>query len=450
MERKGLKKRPAFHLGYGYISRNTEMAGRMLGKSILLANFVMLSTGLAQTIRISGTVTDFSGAPVANAQIALGTGGLTASSDAQGRFTLSNGTGIVEPTISGISGAIRGGFLNLRLENSSKVTLAVFSTMGEKLSSQSRTLGAGEHAFPLYGKNGHFIYKLTADEKELAFKHLAKAAAPSAPFNNSLKVTAGGFIGHEGILFAPGTGIDTSGLKIVLLKEGDLPRFSFFVTSLVAMRALSGNQNGFGGDLRYGHSGAGAGLRGADKICADAAERGLKGSAAKQWRAFLSVTDAGNGAKQDAIDRIGAGPWYDRLGRLLATNAAGLTSADRPAGDPVISSDLPNETGEPNHNAGGVTMDNHDVLTGSDKTGRLNANPNCENWTTTTTGSGTAGAKGPMAGHAWPANSGKNWMQAHGVAGCAASVVSGQGGFNGNGVGDGGGYGGIYCFALVP
>jgi hypothetical protein len=29
-------------------------------------------------------------------------------------------------------------------------------------------------------------------------------------------------------------------------------------------------------------------------------------------------------------------------------------------------------------------------------------------------------------------------------------VVSGQGTFGGNGVGDGGGYGGIYCFALVP
>ena len=179
-------------------------------------------------------------------------------------------------------------------------------------------------------------------------------------------MTAGGFIGHEGILFASGTGIDTSGLKIVLLKEGDLPRFSFFVTSLVAMQALSGNQKGFGGDLRYGHTGAGAGLRGADKICADVAERGLKGSAAKQWRAFLSVSDAGNGAKKDAIDRIGPGPWYDRLGRVFATNLSGLTSADRPAGDVTIASDLPNETGELNHSPGGVTIDNHDVLTGSD------------------------------------------------------------------------------------
>ena len=428
----------------------------MLGKSIILANFLMISTALAQNIRISGSVTTFTGTPVANAQIALGAGGLTATSDAQGRFTLQNGTGIGVPMLNGFSGSIRNGSLNLTLANPATVTLAVFSTMGEQVSSLSRTLGSGEHALPLNGKNGYFIYRLWADEKEVAVNptRLAKPVASPASFNGVLKVTAGGFIGHEAILFAPGAGIDTSGLKVVLLKEGDLPLFSFFVTSLATMRALSGNEKGFGGDLRYGHTGAGAGLRGADKICADAAERGLKGSAAKQWRAFLSVTDAGDGAKKDAIDRIGPGPWYDRLGRVVATNLAGLTSADRPAGDAVISADLPNELGEPNHSAGGVTMDNHDVLTGSDKTGKLHANPNCEDWTTITSTAGGGGAggfsSGPMAGHSWPASSGRNWVQAHGVAGCAPSVVSGQGGFGGNGVGDGGGYGGIYCFALVP
>jgi len=430
----------------------------MFVKSFLFANFVMLSASFAQGVHISGTVTDFSGAPIANARISLGNGGITASSDAQGRFTLAEGTGIVGSVINGYSGGVRNGILNLRLDNPSLVTLSVYSTMGVKLSAQSRTLEAGEHAFPLAGRNGHFIYKLTTDQKDIAFApppRLAKSTARSAAFNDVLKATAEGFIGHEGILFASGDGIDTSGLKIVLLKEGDLPLFSFFVTSLAAMRALSGNEKGFGGDLRYGHTGPGAGLRGADRICAEVAERGLKGSAAKQWRAFLSVSDAGNGAKKDAIDRIGAGPWYDRLGRVVATNAAGLTGADRPAGNEVISVDLPNESGEPNHSAGGVTMDNHDVLTGSDKAGRLHANPNCEDWTTITSATGGTGgmggrSNGPMAGHSWPANSGRNWMQAHAVAGCAPSVVSGQGGFGGNGVGDGGGYGGIYCFALVP
>jgi hypothetical protein len=51
-------------------------------------------------------------------------------------------------------------------------------------------------------------------------------------------------------------------------------RFSFFVTSLEAMRRLSKSQNGFGGDLRYGEA---TGIAGADKICTEIAEFSLKG-----------------------------------------------------------------------------------------------------------------------------------------------------------------------------
>src|SRR5262245_49576984 len=48
------------------------------------------------------------------------------------------------------------------------------------------------------------------------------------------------------------------------LAMGGLPKFSFFVASLRAMQRLSGSQAGFGGDLRFGEVGPGAGLRGAD------------------------------------------------------------------------------------------------------------------------------------------------------------------------------------------
>src|SRR5262245_5833631 len=90
-----------------------------------------------------------------------------------------------------------------------------------------------------------------------------------------------------------------------------LDDFSFFVTSFRSLQELSDNQNGFGGDLRFGETGPGAGLRGADKICSTIAERSMSGASAKQWRAFLSATNDGNGAQVNAIDRIGAGPWYD-------------------------------------------------------------------------------------------------------------------------------------------
>src|SRR4029077_16905154 len=88
--------------------------------------------------------------------------------------------------------------------------------------------------------------------------------------------------------------------------SGGLSHFSFFVTSLQAMRDLSGSQDGFGGDLRYGETGEGAGLRGADKICAAIADRSMPGASAKQWRAFLSTVAGPVHAK----DRVGSGPWY--------------------------------------------------------------------------------------------------------------------------------------------
>ncbi|MCY1023025.1 hypothetical protein [Pyxidicoccus sp. MSG2] len=223
--------------------------------------------------------------------------------------------------------------------------------------------------------------------------------------------------------------------------------FSFFVTSLEAMRQLSGSQNGFGGDLRFGES---TGLAGADKICRTIAEQAVAGAGQKDWRAFLSASTGGtNGGAIHAIDRIGNGPWYDRNGRLVASNKAGLLGS-RPSGDAAIKNDLPNERGEPNHQG----VDNHDTLTGSTKSGQFSGSRanTCNDWTSATGSTGR-----PMIGHSWPRSAsnpsnGGNWMSDHEAPGCGAGVNLSQTG-PGNGsatVGGGGGYGGIYCFAVRP
>ena len=245
----------------------------------------------------------------------------------------------------------------------------------------------------------------------------------------------------------------------------ELDKFSFFVTSLIAMQELSGNSLGFGGDLRYGETGAGAGLRGADKICADIAERSMPGSSAKQWRAFLSATADENGNQVNAIDRIGEGPWYDRLGRLFASTKADLMY-DRPQnGDLTIRDDFPNEDGVPNHQPDLTQpeVDNHDFLTGTSKTGTLySSTATCQDWTSTATNVGK-----PRVGHSWPRTGPggivlmappggdqdmANWMSALDEWGCAPGVhlIDDGAGTNDGTVGGGGGYGGIYCFALVP
>lgn len=232
---------------------------------------------------------------------------------------------------------------------------------------------------------------------------------------------------------------------------GAAPRFSFFVTSLAAMRQLSGSQNGFGGDLRFGEA---TGLAGADKICTMTANMSMPNNG-KTWRAFLSVGANAPGGAVNAIDRVGAGPWYDFKGRLVAMNRAALLNT-RPAGaDPAILNDLPNEIGLPNHMdgapgcTGNACPDNHHILTGTGVNGGLyGATANCNDWTSKATNSGR-----PRIGFSWIASSRTNWISGQDEGGCGAGVKVDIGGGSDPSnpiVGSGGGYGGIYCFALTP
>lgn len=239
-------------------------------------------------------------------------------------------------------------------------------------------------------------------------------------------------------------------------------QFSFFVTSLQGLQRLSNNAAGFGGDLRFGETGAGAGLRGADKICATLAEDSLPGAGQLTWRAFLSATDDGSGNQVDAIARIGDGPWYDRLGRLFAPSKADLMHTRPANGDATIANDFPNEDGVPNHDPDGTgNVDNHDMLTGSTTSGTLyGANATCLDWTGGTGNKSTEGQ--PRVGHSWPRNIGggggggggmDHWMSSLTESGCAPGInliETGGPNPNSNTVGSGGGYGGFYCFAVTP
>jgi hypothetical protein len=253
--------------------------------------------------------------------------------------------------------------------------------------------------------------------------------------------------------------------------------FSFFVTSYAAMQRLSGTPDGFGGDLRYGQA---DGLSGADKICTEIAEASMPGAGAKVWHAFLSITKGKDGDPVHAIDRVGQGPWYDRLGRVVALTREDLLNTRPKGADAVIANDLPNEDGVPNQAPDGMMpVDNHDILTGTNDKGQVFSTDwgfTCHDWTSS---EGTAGT--PRVGHSWPRSGGgpgggggrrpnagaagsgsgatmgpmdmANWMSALNEAGCApgASLVEmGPPDPDMPTVGSGGGYGGIYCFALKP
>ena len=214
----------------------------------------------------------------------------------------------------------------------------------------------------------------------------------------------------------------------------------------------------------------------------------MKGAGAKGWRAFLSVTKGPDGKPVHAIDRVGAGPWYDRRGRVIAMTKADLMTTRPTGADPAIANDLPNEDGVPNQAPDGEMVDNHDILTGTNEMGQVFSTDwgfTCHDWTSKEGRDGT-----PRVGHSWPRMFGgfpgfptggsggfggfptggtsggrppgggpagigdtNNWMSALNEAGCApgASLVE-MGPPNPDipTVGSGGGYGGIYCFALMP
>jgi len=188
-------------------------------------------------------------------------------------------------------------------------------------------------------------------------------------------------------------------------------KMGFFVTSV---------GSGKGADL--------GGLDGADKHCQTLAE--AAGSTGQTWRAYLSTQ--GDGAV-NARDRIGAGPWANTKGEVIAKDVAELHDTNN-----LTKATALTEKGEV-VNGRGDTPNMHDILTGSQADGTAFAvgeDRTCGNWTQ----SGAEGAV--MVGHSdrtglddsAPA---KSWNTSHpSRGGCSQDALKGTGG---NGL--------FYCFA---
>jgi len=226
------------------------------------------------------------------------------------------------------------------------------------------------------------------------------------------------------------------------------PTFTFFTVSQAGLLTFATDKtNGLGGDL--------GGLAGADRMCTELAKRANPGDT-KIWKAFLSTARGGvNDGPIHAIDRIGNGPWYDYNGRKLANDKTDLlpaagASGGRPIGSaPQLIAMFTDENGAPVSENTNVN-DNHDMLTGSDATGKLRGTyaETCNDWTSTDTKLGR-----PWIGHAWPRtpSNGRNWISEHQAGGCGKGIDTRKQASNGTPtVGAGGGYGGFYCFGELP
>ena len=263
----------------------------------------------------------------------------------------------------------------------------------------------------------------------------------------------GGVGGMMAITGGIGGADPDAGMDDCVEGEGTTAHFSFFVTSLAGLRRLSGSENGFGGDLRFGKE---DGLSGADEICRRLAEDAFAGAGCKTWHAFLSVTAGPDGEPVHARDRIGEGPWYDRIGRLVAMSKTNLLLAWPDGADEAIMLDLPNEDGVPNHDPDGTgVVDNHNTVTGTNELGMLYSDDpqyTCQDWTSSVGEDGT-----PMIGFSWYGGAsmfpGSGWYFSGGITegGCAPIInLTDDMDFSIRGIGALGGYGGFYCLALEP
>ena len=192
--------------------------------------------------------------------------------------------------------------------------------------------------------------------------------------------------------------------------------FSFFISS-------TGNPKG--GDFRINATDS-DGLAGADEFCRAKAVAAVPAAATKTWVAYLSTSTV------NARDRIGAGPWYNRNGVMIATDVDALHT---PASNMINKATGLDENG--NSVPGrGETPNQHDIVTGSTAQGMASGNT-CNNWT-----SSDATAAKAMVGHFDRMGISSNidpmsWVEAHPSRGCSVDAFPPTGG-----------RGSIYCFAI--
>jgi len=198
------------------------------------------------------------------------------------------------------------------------------------------------------------------------------------------------------------------------LDSGISPRFTFFVTSDNSPTANLG------------------GLSAADQRCQRLAT--AVGAGNKTWRAYLSVErDPANGNQPTAAgSRIGAGPWYNVAGQLVASD---ITSLHARTGDAEL---FLTEQGQKVNGQwrGSPTPNQHDILTGTEIDGGVARGFTCGDWTLSDAGIaarvGHSDGLGPDASSAGRLSS---WFSSHESGGCNDTTPRG-------------GSGKIYCFAL--
>ena len=187
---------------------------------------------------------------------------------------------------------------------------------------------------------------------------------------------------------------------------------SFFVTS---------TNPGKGADF--------GGLAGADAYCETLAAKA--GASGRNWHAYLSATARDGAPAVNARDRIGAGPWQNAKGEVIASNVDDLHAANKISKLTSLSENGEFISGRDD------AVNQHDILTGSTPEGQAfepGKDTTCGNWTQSGEGSAIVGHHDRLGlNELAPA---KSWNSSHATPGCSMAALKSVGGA-----------GLLYCFA---
>lgn len=159
-----------------------------------------------------------------------------------------------------------------------------------------------------------------------------------------------------------------------------------FAGAPLAARAQQSGMSFFVTSVGVGNGANLGGLDGADRHCQQLAQ--AAGAGNRTWRAYLSTQPADGRPAVNARDRIGAGPWRNAKGEIIANDLAELHGANKLTKQTAL-----NEKGEI-VNGRGDTPNRHDILTGSQPDGTAFAageDRTCKNWTSSTQGAAMVG-----------------------------------------------------------
>jgi formylglycine-generating enzyme required for sulfatase activity len=311
-------------------------------RSLLIGIFAV-SVCAAQSINISGQVTDTGGTPLPGAIVTLVNAGLTATTGGNGSFTLTSTSVSVRrqnnqlPT-HGLSAGIYNGVLYVNLQEESDVDITTFTLQGKAVSTLRRTMGAGTNslALPRMGA-GVYLYKVKFGGSEFmiksplidgishgtvisvqgsSFDALAKRAKNTATFNDAILVTKDGYLSYRMMI----TNSDTSGIEIKMMVGTGLVIVG--LQRMIVMKDIPAGTFTMGSD-----SAADIDASPAHQVTLSAFKMQETDVTQEQYLAVMGTNpshfDAGTGASLRPVEMV---RWYDAVQFCNALSAiSGLT-----------------------------------------------------------------------------------------------------------------------------